>query len=390
MAERTWWRGGLLIALVANPIVGMFIQPTTGLTRASRSPFYAGVNLHPLQYNYAHYPAPETVGLASAIGASVVRIDIHWNWFEYDGPGEARWDPWEVNWLDPFLAEAARRHIRVLATVQDTPCWASSDPNKRCSPGHDHYHSNYPPADPRDYANFLTRLIDHAGTRIQWYEIWNEPNLERFWHHPDPVAYTRLLEFAYTAIKARIPAVHVVAGATAGADAAFVDGMYAAGARGYFDALSIHPYTGDRSPDDCSVPAHSFACGVEDVHQVMLRHEDRHPIWLTEFGVSLSKRVSRSMQATYVSRTLALIRHWRYVRGAIWYELFDDPTGHDRQRYGLFRGTLSPRPAAVAFCFSVASRVRDCSPKAVLRLPFQLHQQQRKHRHLRRYALHRP
>jgi len=353
---------GIVIALSGSPLV-----PASGRAVSSPRVLYVGVNLHPLQARYAVYPPARTLQLASEIGASVVRIDIHWEWFEYLRPGTAGWYKPEIRYLDAFLAEAARRHIRVLATVLDTPCWASSEPGKRCPPGRPHYHPSYPSRNPEDFADFFQRLIAHVGRRIQYYEIWNEPNLPRFWAHPDPVAYTRLLRAAYRAIKARDPAAQVLAGATAGADVGFVNRLYDAGAMGYFDALSVHPYSGGRPPDQCSAPSMSFGCGVEKIHQVMLRHGDRRPLWLTEFGVSVSWGVDTTAQASYVNQAFSLIRRWSYVQGAIWYELFDDPTGHDGEHFGLFDGTLTPRPAAAAFRSSVVSMVAGSDSRSTVR-----------------------
>jgi hypothetical protein len=141
----------------------------------------------------------------------------------------------------------------------------------------------------------------------------------------------------------------VLAGATAGADARFLEGMYAAGAMGFFDAISIHPYSGDRSPTMCSSARNSFACGVEAVHATMLRHNDRRPIWLTEWGAEVGPQMSEATQAEYLRQGLSLVATWPYVRGALWYELYDDPTGRDGQHYGLFDQSLSPRQAAAAF-----------------------------------------
>jgi hypothetical protein len=251
--------------------------------------------------------------------------------------------------------------MRVVATVLDTPCWASSEPGKRCPPASPHYLASYPPAKPPAFGEFLRHLVHHVGRKIQYYEIWNEPNLPRFWAHPDPAAYTRLLRVAYRAIKAENPRAQVLAGATSGSDVAFIDRLYAAGAKPYFDALSVHPYTGSHSPTACSPPRRSLRCGVERIRRVMLRHGDTRPIWLTEFGQSVSAAVVPLAQAEYVTDAIALIRRWTYIRGAIWYELYDDPTGHDGEHFGLFQANLCPRPAASAFRSS-ASVTKAISP----------------------------
>ena len=344
-AAKGWLFVGMTVALLSSLALGL-------ATVHDSAPVHVvsfGVNMHPLQDNYDVYPPTQTLRLASEIGASVVRIDIHWGWIQYLRSGRESWDAQQVQHLDRFVAEAARRHIQVMATVLDTPCWASNEAAGQCSPPSAQYRGTHPPSNPQDYAHFLTRLIRHEGRRIRYYEIWNEPNLPRFWKHPDPVFYTKLLRAAYRAIKAQDPRAQVLAGALSGADVNFVNRMYESGAKGYFDALSLHPYTGDRSPDTCSVASKSFACGLVAVHRIMLRYGDQRPIWLTEFGVSVSEHESATAQARYLMRAASLVKGWSYVQGAIWYELYDDPTGHDGQHYGLFGGSLLPRPGATAF-----------------------------------------
>lgn len=339
---------GIVLCLLLGMLPGGAVHGAGAGSRVLR----LGVNMHPLQDNYATYSPVRTLELASEVGTSVVRVDIHWEWFEYLGPGSGPWDASQLQELVAFVDEAARRHIRVLATVHDTPCWASSEPGRICPPAKPHYHPSYPPRNPQDYANFLKRVIAHVRNKIQYYEIWNEPNISRFWAHPNPAVYTRLLKAAYRAIKSRAPSAQVLAGAMSRADVHFLNGMYAAGAKGHFDALSVHPYSDERPPDDCSTPERSFACGVERIRRAMLDRGDSRPIWLTEFGVQTSEGVSVAAQADYVTRALSLIKGWSYVQGALWYELYDDPTGHDRERYGLFGQDLSPKPAATVFASS--------------------------------------
>src|SRR5690349_21533175 len=121
---------GLAIALSSSRALGRSSGPATASTRMVS----IGVNLHPLQWHYDTYSPAQMLGLAAGIGATVVRIDIHWEWFEYLRPGPASWNAPQLRDLDSFLAEAARRHLRVLATVVDTPCWASTQPGKQCPP----------------------------------------------------------------------------------------------------------------------------------------------------------------------------------------------------------------------------------------------------------------
>jgi hypothetical protein len=331
-------------------VAGSFVAGSAGVDmwplRASRAlaaqePL-VGVNMHPLQDSYAPVSPERALALAAGIGASIVRIDIYWSDIEPAGPGTSGWDDSRIQRLDAFLAEAKRRHTQVLATVLGTPCWASTDPKKDCTQG------NSPPSRPQDFSAFLSRLIHHVGDEIRYYEIWNEPNIPRVWAHPNAIAYTALLKSAHATVKRINPSLEVLAGATSYADLAFINAMYGAGAKGNFDALSIHPYTDGRTPDRCSVPSHSFACGIRSVAATMRKYGDTPSIWLTELGIPVGEGANEVDQARYLGQACRDIQSWSYVRGALWYQLFDGPDAFETG-FGLFRSNLSPRPAAQAF-----------------------------------------
>ena len=340
----------------------------TGTGAPTRRPLL-GVNLHPLQDVYAIYPPDQLLDRTVEAGASVVRIDVHWDWLEWTGPGVDQWDPDQIQRLEAFLDSARRHQVQVLAVVMDTPCWASSDPAKVCGPTDARYNWREPPTNSSDFASFLSRLAWRYRGQIQYWEIWNEPNLPQFWTHPDPVAYADLLRAAYPAIKTADPTAVVLAGALApiepgnpGIDTfRFVDAMYAAGALGYFDALSFHPYSNGQPPllDQPAWRAHSIAQAVPALRAAMLRTGDPRPIWLTEAGWPTASPCSgcapepflttEANQATYLADEVRLVSTWDYVAGFIWYELFDRgpawaPSPEDH--FGLFRHDLTPKPAA--------------------------------------------
>ena len=95
----------------------------------------------------------------------------------------------------------------------------------------------------------LSAVVKRYQDRISDWEIWNEPNLPRFFGFSDlrPAGYVALLQAAYPAIKLVQPDSTVLAAGLSpavGVDAPpnFVNDMYIAGATGYFDAMAMHPY----------------------------------------------------------------------------------------------------------------------------------------------------
>ena len=127
------------------------------------------------------------------------------------------------------------------------------------------------------------------------YEILNEPNLPYEWGGgPSPEGYTEFLKAAYRGIKASDPDAIVMGGGpspgTGGRggtieDTDFIRGMYRAGAKGYMDALSVHPYGGntepERDPNTCLICFRR----VEVYRNIMTEMGDgKTPMWATEYG----------------------------------------------------------------------------------------------------------
>lgn len=152
--------------------------------------------------------------------------------------------------LDDFIAKLAQRNLRLLPTVQRAPEWARLHPKERNSP---------PSAAGRDaYARFMAALVGRYGPNgsfwaahpeirklpvTQW-QVWNEPDGVRDWSdQPGTKDYVRLLKPAYTAIKAADPHATVVMAGLVGRSWQHLQQAYAAGAKGYFDAAAIHPFS---------------------------------------------------------------------------------------------------------------------------------------------------
>src|SRR6266852_3071844 len=115
--------------------------------------------------------------------------------------------------------------------------------------------------------------------------------------------------------------------------------MYAAGAKGNFDALSFHPYS-SASPLALggTAPAiHRFVRSVPALHDRMLRVGDTRPIWITEAGWATAAAggacalagglTSEADQARFLADELHASRGWGYVAGFLEYELFDRGPG---------------------------------------------------------------
>jgi hypothetical protein len=338
----------------------------------------AGVHMHLLWSDVSDSRMDTLFDEARAANVGVARVDLGWSSLEQEGKG--RWSSWYLGQIDKVVNKAEARGIKILFSLDWTPCWASSAPDSLKQNCAGSWWSRsvqlYPPNNAQDYADALAFLIRRYGSRVAAWEIWNEPNSDTYFKASDKVgAYAALVKAAYPAAKAADPNSVILAGSLQNADANFTDALYKHGVKGYFDAFSVHPYNGDRDPATSigsQYGQYTFTEGVPLVHNVMAQYGDNKPMWLTEFGWNTSNvrnaatwenGVDEATQALYLTKAYAQMQQWSYVQAGIWYEVVD--MGADKNdplsNYGLLRYDYSEKPSFAAFR-TAASAVSSGSP----------------------------
>jgi hypothetical protein len=244
----------------------------------------------------------------------------------------------------------------VIVDVVDSPSWETGSSDE---------HS--PPANPDDYAAFVGYLAQRWGSRVAAYEIWNEEDSPAWWTGaPNPAAYAQLLKATYPVIKAAEPRATVVLGGLTGNDYPFLEGVYAAGAKGSFDAVGVHtdtacdvlsPYEFLRGAGGRMVPDSFLA--YREVHAVEVANGDDAPIWMTELSWRTTgatcpegawagqkpEGVSEAAQARDLSEAYHCLAQTPYVKVALWFALEDEPDG---VLSGLLRSNGSRKPSFAA------------------------------------------
>ena len=157
---------------------------------------------------------------------------------------------------DAYVADAARHGLQVLPVLLWAPSFRSTAPTNP-------KHGFYPPKNPADMGAFAAVLAKRYGPNgdfwgqhpslpkvpIHDWQVWNEPNLPVYWvTGPSPSEYTALLKATADGLRSVDPDADVV---TAGlpysrlrgtlSPERFLSGMYAAGAKGSFNTLAVHP-----------------------------------------------------------------------------------------------------------------------------------------------------
>lgn len=282
----------------------------------------------------------DELALMSAMGVTNVRIQIPWSLVQPDNPNQYDWSR-----IDAVVAAAAKRKIGVLAILSDTPGWAGDPPT-----------SGEP--DPGAFAAFVGKVARRYDGKIAAYEVWNEPNQTTFLDPNDPVAYTALLKAAYGAIKQVDPTLLVVGGVVAAAvtqpgslhPVEFVQGMYEAGAAGFFDALSFHPYAyplGSLFSAGQGWPNSSFS-QLAVLRQLMVENGDQDKtIWATEFGAPTAGGITAQTQAEVIADFLSTWSQFGYTGPMFVHSMRDlAETADAEDSFGIFDYQGQPKPGA--------------------------------------------
>ena len=357
----------LLIAGITAGLMSTAV-PASAQTSATGSDVpFMGVQFHAMWSDYTNAQRLEVLDKMAAAGVRWVRIDFGWASFQENGPDA--YSQWYIDRAD-FVVDAARaRGINVLGTLWWTPAWANNGGGRADMP-----------TDPSQYGDFAGWMARHFKGRVAAWEIWNEPNLDDFFTGT-AAQYAQLLKAAYGPIKAGDPAAQVVLGGPAHNDDTWLRKVYEAGAQGYFDVMSTHPYQGvaDLAPETPDDGTKWMLTHVSAVHQLMKEYGDGDKkIWFTEFGWSShanwagisnwDRGVSLQEQGDYLVRTLKLVgERYPYVTNVFWYNDRNRDSGNVRNdNYGLLYRDLSPKPAYLmlkAFLIGTGSTTTPSVPE---------------------------
>jgi hypothetical protein len=249
--------------------------------------------------------------------------------------GESSWSKFDE------IVDLYRDHgLQVIARLDRAPAWARS-PDTR---------PETPPNSLEDFGDFVYAFVEHFRGRVQYIQIWNEPNVYPEWGEQavDPEAYAEMLEIAYRRAKEADPNVYVLSAPLAITlgephpeasewrsmpDPDYLEAMYEAGAADDFDILSANAFGFDLPPDDPSDPDVLNFRRVELQREIMERYGDTgKAMWFNEYGWNAApesfheddlpwKRVSEEEQAEYTLQGIDLAQQEWPWSGTfnIWY-----------------------------------------------------------------------
>ncbi len=260
-----------------------YVDPTVDQNLPFLTP-RPGVNVDLRQYELDSLHA--NLALISETGFVWLRQFVYWDEIE---PSKDQYD-W-AQWDEIFTVLREYPRLEPVVVLMHSPQWA------RVSPPGIEATETAPPQSLDDFARFAGRFARRYGESVNYYQIWDEPNLDDAWGslQPRPADYLALLAAGGGAIRAEDPSAKIIAAALAPtteaggqniSDLLYLDAMYQLGGAELMDIVAGKPYGFSTSPLDRRVDDSILNFSrIVALREVMLAHNDgRKPLWASHWG----------------------------------------------------------------------------------------------------------
>ena len=332
---------------------------------------YAGLNPYGantfFEQEVEEWKLRQSMEMLRDAGVRWIRQEIPWDRIEIPQKGQYT-NPYGSTWehYDRFIDLANEYGLNIVARLDLPPSWAKADNSVPRSP----------PDNLEDYGDFVYTFVKRYKGKIKYYQIWNEPNLYGEWGSPpDAAKYVELLKVGYRRANEADPEAVILSaplsqtlGTPDGlneSDIVYLQKMYDAGAKDYFDILSAQGHglwtgPGDRRTEEGQTNLSRLLL----LREVMVRNGDANKaIWISELGwdapppdfpgPATHGRVTEERQARYtVAAYERAQQEWPWV-GAIFYWYFRRVSDESRKEvdfyYRLVDPDFTPRPVYYAY-----------------------------------------
>jgi hypothetical protein len=325
---------------------------------------HAGVNPFGINTFLEQEVEPQKVELAMRLirdaGFLWIRQEFPWEDIEHS----ARGDFWDHKWnrsawekYDRIVDLANQYGVGVIARLSNPPAWSRADGDARGTFA--------PPDDLTDLGNFVYTIVSRYKGKVKYYQIWNEPNIYPEWGEQpvDAAGYVRLLQVAYRRAKEADPECVVVCAGLAQTletgpknlnDLIYLQQMYDAGVKGYFDVMGVMAYGLWTGPGDHrAAPELTNFSRPQLIRDIMVRNGDADKaIWATEVGWNtvppdfpafpMFGRVTEDQQARYAVQAYSRAQiEWPWM-GVLNYWFFKRATDAETDQVFYYFRMMEP------------------------------------------------
>jgi hypothetical protein len=202
------------------------------------------------------------------------------------------------------------------------------------------------------YLEFVRQtVLNYKGLLDAW-EIWNEPNLSRFWKGSDE-DFCNLVREAARVIRETDPDSIIVASGFARVPRGLINKLFASGAFDNVDVISFHPY---------ALSPNGAVKLLEKLKTITEKNAFTGEIWVTEIGYPNygynPTKVSLKKYPAHIIKTIAGLAS-NGASKIFWYELYDEYNkGEENSRwdsedfFGLIYPDYSYKEGAHAFALA--------------------------------------
>ncbi|KAH3731523.1 cellulase family glycosylhydrolase [Pelomyxa schiedti] len=288
-----------------------------------------GVNIHFVE------PDVDALYAARLIGFGFVRMDLTWSEVEKT-KGE-----YDFSGYDKL--------VQALQTFSMKALFILDYGNPLYYDGPQPYDGTYGPSSleyQTAYANFARAAAQHFNiNQLVGLELWNEPNIENFWHPVSPANYASMAHLALEQIKLANPQMPVMLGGLSTVDTGFLDSVLSSQNFSVTSFTSVHPYR-TNNPETYYT---EMQCARDDVTSHL---GIRVPVINGEWGYSSawygsgSDTINLEKQALYCIREL-LYSFYTNTTLTVWYDLMNDGTSDTDPEHNfglLYPSDYEPKP----------------------------------------------
>ncbi|MEX0323264.1 MAG: hypothetical protein AB3N63_13975 [Puniceicoccaceae bacterium] len=217
----------------------------------------------------------ELVAQAAGIGVKWTRLGAGWNEIEKE-KGIYNWEELDrgidgalKNGITPFITIGRGNELYSKLTTYDDPKLAEIYGYRPEPPVKD-------PVAMEAFLKFTRATVERYKDRIDYWEVWNEPNHRNYWGStPDGKEYGELLVQTATLIKEIDPGCTVIGGSMAGINPKFTEDFLSVGGDKVIEIISYHNYG--------SVPESRVYRAIE-LWEVIDKYNPEIELWQGECG----------------------------------------------------------------------------------------------------------
>ncbi len=195
------------------------------------------------------------------------------------------------------------------------------------------------------WKKFITELVLRYKGRIEYFELWNEPNLSGFWKptKPDPAKYVELVKLTAPVIRENYPEAKIIGGVVSRLPFDFIRSLFDNGLGKEIDIFSFHPY-GTR-PEDYIGPIRKLRMLIDEYNPAIRiwQGENGYPSQPNSSGFVGEAPWTENVQAKFMLRR-QLLDCSLGIDMTLWFlivDIHDYPKGSGKVNY---KGILRVKP----------------------------------------------